>query len=62
MTTTTPPPNATVSNSKVSEETRELLKQLTIEEKVALLSGVDFVHMSAVPRLDIPGLKVEIPT
>lgn len=35
-----------------------LLPQLTLEEKVGLLSGTDFVHSSGVSRLNIPPLKV----
>lgn len=35
-----------------------LLPQLTLEEKVDLLSGTDFVHSSGVSRLNIPPLKV----
>ncbi|OBT63616.1 hypothetical protein VE03_07341 [Pseudogymnoascus sp. 23342-1-I1] len=38
--------------------TETLLKQLTIEEKVQLLSGTDFVSTGAVARVDIPGLKL----
>jgi hypothetical protein len=36
----------------------DLLSQLTLEEKVALLSGSDFVHSNGVSRLNIPHLKV----
>ncbi|KAF4282489.1 hypothetical protein KXX16_000019 [Aspergillus fumigatus] len=35
-----------------------LLPQLTLEEKVGLLSGTDFVHSSGVSRLNIPPLKL----
>ena len=35
-----------------------LLHKLTLEEKVTLLSGIDFVSSSPVPRLNIPSLKV----
>jgi beta-glucosidase len=35
-----------------------LLAQLTLEEKVALLSGSDMWHAAGVERLDIPPLKV----
>jgi beta-glucosidase len=37
---------------------RSLLQELTLEEKVTLLSGTDFVSSSPVPRLSIPSLKV----
>ncbi|RDW87086.1 glycoside hydrolase family 3 protein [Aspergillus mulundensis] len=36
----------------------ELLQALTLEEKVALLSGSDFVRSTGIPRLDIPPLKI----
>lgn len=32
----------------------KLLKELTLEEKAALLSGTDFMNTNSVPRLDIP--------
>ncbi|MFC6802671.1 hypothetical protein ACFQDE_13890 [Deinococcus caeni] len=35
-----------------------LLDQLTLEEQVALLSGADAWRTAAVPRLNIPPLKV----
>lgn len=35
-----------------------LLQKLTLEEKVSLLSGLDFVTTPGVPRLGIPPLKV----
>src|SRR5579872_1764799 len=35
-----------------------LLGQLTLEEAIALTSGVDTWHAAAVERLGIPGLKV----
>lgn len=37
---------------------KALLQELTLEEKVTLLSGTDFVSTSSVPRLSIPSLKV----
>ena len=36
----------------------ELLGQMTLEEQVALLAGADFWRTVAIPRLDIPPLKV----
>ena len=35
-----------------------LLQQMTLEEKVSLLSGVDLWHTAAVERLGIPSIKV----
>lgn len=37
---------------------KSLLNELTLEEKVTLLSGTDFVSSSSIPRLNIPSLKV----
>lgn len=35
----------------------ELLKELTLEEKVALVSGYNFMRTNPVPRLNIPSIK-----
>ncbi|KAK5199921.1 beta-glucosidase [Exophiala xenobiotica] len=39
-------------------DVEDILARLTIDEKVSLLSGVDFWHTSAVPRLNIPSLRM----
>ncbi len=36
----------------------ELIKQMTTEEKISLLAGVDLWHTVAIPRLGIPQIKV----
>ncbi|KAI9728887.1 MAG: hypothetical protein M1834_007145 [Cirrosporium novae-zelandiae] len=36
----------------------ELLLQLTLEEKVALLAGKDFWHTTNIPRLNIPSIRL----
>ena len=36
----------------------ELIQQMTLEEKISLLAGVDMWHTAAVPRLGIPQIKV----
>ncbi|HSG42649.1 MAG TPA: glycoside hydrolase family 3 C-terminal domain-containing protein [Anaerolineales bacterium] len=36
----------------------DLLKQMTLEEKISMLAGADLWHSVAVPRLDIPQFKV----
>jgi beta-glucosidase len=35
-----------------------LLKQMTLEEKISLLAGIDFWHTPAIERLGIPAIKV----
>lgn len=52
------PSNATVRNTEISQEMRDLVKQLTIEEKVSLLTARDFATTRDIPRLNIPSLKV----
>ena len=39
-------------------DTEQLVKQLTIEEKAALVSGTDFMYTNPVPRLGIPPLRM----
>lgn len=41
-----------------SDEIEHLLDELTLEEQVALLAGADFWRTVAIPRLNIPALKV----
>ena len=41
-----------------SQKIETLLKELTLEEKVSLLSGEDFWTLPAIPRLGIPKLVV----
>ncbi|HSL45146.1 MAG TPA: glycoside hydrolase family 3 C-terminal domain-containing protein [Anaerolineales bacterium] len=38
--------------------TDELLRQMTLEEKISMLAGADLWHSVAIPRLGIPQLKV----
>ncbi len=42
----------------MSERTESLLRQMTLEEKVSLMSGTDILHTAGVPRLGIPSVKV----
>lgn len=38
-------------------DVQDVLSQLTITEKVSLLSGTDFWHLAGVPRLGIPAIR-----
>ena len=40
------------------EKIRELVSQMTLEEKAGLCSGADFWHTKAVERLGIPAVMV----
>jgi hypothetical protein len=53
------PVNATVSNARISQRMLELVQELSVEEKVALLAGRDFSSLAAIPRLGIPSIKVD---
>lgn len=37
---------------------KSLIQQLTVEEKVALVSGTDFMYTNPVPRLNIPSIRM----
>ena len=37
-------------------DTESILKQMTLEEKAALVSGTDFMYTNPIPRLGIPSL------
>ena len=39
-------------------DTEAILRQLTLEEKAALVSGTDFMYTNPIPRLDIPSLSM----
>ncbi|KAI1761090.1 beta-glucosidase [Hypoxylon sp. FL1150] len=39
-------------------DVEDILSKLTLDEKIALLSGVDFWHTKAIPRLGIPSLRM----
>lgn len=36
----------------------QLMRQLTVEEKAALVSGTDFMYTNSVPRLGVPSLRM----
>lgn len=37
---------------------REIMSELTTEEKAALVAGVDFMYTNPVPRLNIPSVRM----
>ncbi|MCL2037127.1 MAG: hypothetical protein FWG83_07085, partial [Oscillospiraceae bacterium] len=43
-----------MSNPKI----KEIMSQMTLEEKVSLLSGADYWHTKAIERLGIPALSM----
>jgi beta-glucosidase len=42
----------------MNKRIESLIKQMTLEEKVSLLAGIDFFHTHAIERLGIPAFKV----
>ena len=45
-------------NKKHSEYSLNLINKLTLEEKIALVSGHDVMYTNAVPRLNIPAIRM----
>jgi len=54
---TTALPSSTRTDPKIETRVNGLLQQTTLEEKVAIISGPDYMHTEGVPRLGIPALK-----
>ena len=44
--------------NKHSDYALNLINQLTLEEKAALLSGHNFMYTVAVPRLNVPAIRM----
>lgn len=40
------------------KEVNELIKELTLEEKIALVSGTNFMYTNPIKRLDIPSIRM----
>ena len=55
---TAPPPTMKVSAATAQPEidVDAVLAQLSLNEKVALLSGIDGWHTAAIPRLGVPSV------
>jgi beta-glucosidase len=51
------PPSSTQLDPVTEKRVDSLLGQLTLEEKVDLIRGADYMHTGGVPRLGIPALK-----
>jgi beta-glucosidase len=51
------PPSSTETDPKIEARVADLLGKLTLDEKIALISGTDWMHTAGVPRLGIPALK-----
>jgi beta-glucosidase len=51
------PPLADTTDPKIEARVSDLLGKLTVDEKIALISGPDYMHTAGVPRLGIPALK-----
>lgn len=54
------PSNAAYKNTKLhaDERVRDLLGRMTVEEKVSLLAGANWMETVAIPRLGIPAIKM----
>jgi beta-glucosidase len=46
------------STSAAEQRVDAILMEMTVEEKVDLLAGVDFFYLRGVPRLDVPRLRM----
>lgn len=52
------PDAATLTESQIEQRINSILGQLTLEEKVDLIAGVDFMYLRGVPRLGVPRLAM----
>jgi beta-glucosidase len=52
------PPAAALPESEVERRVDSILNQMTLEEKVDLIAGVDFMYLRGVPRLGVPRLAM----
>ena len=45
-------------DSAIEDRVESILRQMTLEEKIDLIAGVDFFYLRGVPRLGVPRLKM----
>ena len=50
--------NPKANNEDVEKRVDSILKQLTLEEKITLIGGVDGFYVPGIPRLNLPRLKM----
>ena len=50
--------NATLSDDEAEKRAESILAQMTLEEKIDLIAGVDFFYLRGVPRLGVPRLRM----
>jgi beta-glucosidase len=47
-----------LTNDLINRRVEELLRKLTLEEKIDLLGGVDGFYVRAIPHIGLPRLKI----
>lgn len=47
-----------MEGNKMTRNVQEIIKELTLEEKVSLCSGKDFWNTEAIERLNIPSIMM----
>jgi beta-glucosidase len=47
-----------MQRSFIEADTKQLLKKLTLEEKLSLLAGPNWWNTNQIPRLDIPSVRM----
>jgi beta-glucosidase len=52
------PPAAAPPDTEVERRVDSILSQMTLDEKVDLIAGVDFMYLRGVPRLGVPRLRM----
>ena len=49
---------AMVTNDEAEQRVESILGQMTLEEKIDLIAGVDFFYLRGIPRLGVPKLRM----